>query len=99
MAEVSKNILNIQVQERMQYKATQLAEMKNTYEKEWTIRIEEACMSGVRSMRHFLGLSDNTVWRKVLKVKLSSEARNALDKEIRYVSCVHAEAFCLYIIS
>ncbi len=96
MVTVSRKILGTQAQERMQYKAPQLAEIKSAHEQEWAIRIEEACMSGVQSMRHSLGLSDDIGRRKVLKVKnLSSEARNALDKETGYIRvCMHAEMFC-----
>ncbi len=82
----SLNILSMQVHERIQFKSTQMAEMKSAHEKEWEIRIEEACISGVGSMRHFLGLSNNTPLRRALKGKLSSEARNVLDKEIRCIS-------------
>ncbi len=86
-----RHILDMQAHERMQYKATQLAEMKRAHEQEWTIRIEEACMLGVQSMRHSLCLSNDNGQRKVSKAKkLSPEARNALDKEIGYISCLHA---------
>ncbi len=92
--EASLNILNIQARERNRFKATQMAEMKHSHEKEWEIRIEEACRSGVALMRRFLGLSNNALQMVALKGKLSSEARNLLDKEIRYL-CRHMHVlFC-----